>query len=98
MKKIKYKASWIAIIEEYPIESETKNKVIIGKDAYSGKVVSYLKETKDALFCDTFDEAKEFLISKHKRNIKELESALQYTKENLELARAITLDDVRKDH
>lgn len=98
MKKIKYKASWIACIEEYPVESETKNKVIIGKDTFTGKVVSYLKETKDVLFCDTFEEAKEFLIEKHKRNIKELEAALQYSKENLALAQTITIDDVRKDH
>lgn len=98
MKKIKYKASWIACIEEYPVESETKNKVIIGKDTLTGKVVSYLKETKDVLFCDTFEEAKEFLIAKHMRNIKEFEGALQYAKENLELAKAITPDDVRKDH
>lgn len=98
MKKIKYKASWIACVEEYPIESETKNKVVIGKDTYSGKVVSYLKETKDVLFCDTFEEAREFLISKHMRNIKELEDALQYVKKNLELAKSITPDDVRKDH
>jgi hypothetical protein len=93
---IKYKASWIATIEEYPVESETKNKVVIGFDNYIGKVISYNKETQGAKFCDTFEEAKMFLIQKHTNAIKELESALMFSRDNLDLAESLTEDNIRK--
>lgn len=93
--KYKYRASWVACIELYPFESETIKKVIIGFDNVLQKTISYNKETADTKFCDSFEEARVFLMQKHEARIKELEGALQYVKECLQQARELTPDDVK---
>lgn len=97
-KPFKYRASWIASIEKYPFTSETSKKITIGFDRHIGKTITYAKETQEEKFCDTFDEAKQFLIAKHKKKIREMESALAFCKENLEKAEALTEEDIKDDH
>lgn len=91
----KYKASWIASVERLTVESETKNKVTIGFDRLLGKTISYNKRSQGDAYCDTFDEAKQFLVDKHAVAIKELEGALRLTRENFRRAQALTEADVK---
>lgn len=95
--KFKYKASWIATVEKYPYTSETTKKVVIGYDNLLKKTISYSKETLEEKFCDTFQEAKDFLINKHVKKIKELEGALEFVRQNLERAKSLTEEDIKEE-
>lgn len=94
--KYKYKASWTATVEKYPYESETEKKIVIGYDRILDKTISYAKETADAKFCNTFEDAKQFLIEKHKKRIDELDNALSFARSCLERAESLTPNDVKE--
>lgn len=91
----KYKASWIATVERILVASETKTKVTIGFDGHLRKTISYSKRTQSDAYCDTFEEAKQFLVDKHSENIRQLEHSLRLVREDLARAEALTEADVR---